>query len=691
MRRILTVGSVAAALIAAAAGPSAAVNAEHSVVVDTVPTANTAHVCDNGLYDNRVLALAVVGQKVVAGGNFTKISDASDKCKNPIAQSFLFAFDRSTGAIDRNFFPQLNGEVDALVADPTSNAVFVGGTFSSINGSTSRKKLVKLSLANDATDGKVVTAFKANPNAQVLTLKAVGGTLYAGGSFSSIYSKTTVTRSRLAGLDPVTGAVRPAPNLTFAGTAYGRGSNNVRAIDITPAAGDGSRTMVVIGNFATVNGSDRNQMAQLTIGADGTASLGSWETDRTKASCSAQFYAAAQAIDIDPTGNYVVMVATGGFYPGRLCDTASRWEIAPNAGSGQQPTWVDYTGGDSEWSVAVTGPAVYTGGHQRWMNDYNHVNGAMAAGPGGIAHYGIAALDPENGMPLSWNAGRDPRGLGVFALIATDDGVWLGSDTDTIKADCSYRERTITDPDGTQHITLPCNTGPFYRSRIAMFPTAGGHAPAYQYPHPLGDDLYVVNANGDLKRSPAFTGNQPVAPPLATPMSLPTPGGAVHGAFMVGNTVYYGAVDNNLYKVSFDGTQFGTPSVVDTFGLNTYTGSNGNGFPVSKISGMGYASGRMYYTVANVSGLFYRYFETESSQVGSQRFPIPGTSSWGVVKGLTVASDSSGTYLFYSSGTKLYKNKLVNGVPSFLVPTNAPVVDGASDWTSAGLFLSPSS
>jgi len=97
-----------------------------------------------------------------------------------------------------------------------------------------------------------------------------------------------------------------------------------------------------------------------------------------------------------------VVVTAGGGTPGTLCDAAARWETHKR-GLRQRPTWVDYAGGDSLLSVAVSSPAVYVGGHQRWMNN---PKGHNSAGPGAVPRPSIAALDPVSGMPLRWNPGR---------------------------------------------------------------------------------------------------------------------------------------------------------------------------------------------------------------------------------------------------------------------------------------------
>ena len=113
-----------------------------------------------------------------------------------------------------------------------------------------------------------------------------------------------------------------------------------------------------------------------------------------------------QDIDFSDDGSYFAVGANGGREANAYCDAVSRWETSAR-GSNLDATWVDYTGTDTVTSVEATQNVIYTGGHFRWMNN---PNGNDAAGPGAIDRYGIAALDPSNGVPFNWNPTRSPGG-----------------------------------------------------------------------------------------------------------------------------------------------------------------------------------------------------------------------------------------------------------------------------------------
>ena len=122
---------------------------------------------------------------------------------------------------------------------------------------------------------------------------------------------------------------------------------------------------------------------------------------------------------ISPDNAYFVVATTGAFRAGRLCDTASRWELNAT-GPNQHPTWTDWTGGDTTWSVGPSGLRCTSGG-----TSAGGTTGTGATRPdwGLSPREGIAALDPLTGLPFSWNPGHE-RGVGSFAMPSTADGVW---------------------------------------------------------------------------------------------------------------------------------------------------------------------------------------------------------------------------------------------------------------------------
>jgi hypothetical protein len=410
MRRRLVLTAAAAAMVAlGTTGLSATADLAQSRVVSANPVDRTPHVLDGV-----VRAFAEVGDKIVVGGTFTQVRQADEQAVFAIKN--IFAYDKRTGAIDTGFRPAVDKEVTALQSG-AGGTVYVAGAFGTVNGAAARG-LARLRLA----DGRAVPSFRGQiGQGRVNALIRRGDHLYAGGAFRRIGGRS---RTAIARLDAATGAADPGFAVTPAGPRGG-GRLRVESIAVDPR----DTKVVFDGNFSEVNGRPRAQIALLDVSA-ATAELSGWATDRYGADCGTQTIdSQVRDVDFDPTGAYFVVVTAAGPKGGlALCGTAARWN-ADAATAGQQPAWVNRTGGDSLLSVSATGAAVYVGGHQRWQdNPFGHDD----AGPGAVSRPGIAALDPTTGRALSWNPTRS-RGNGVEVLAATTDGgLLVGCDTEQL-------------------------------------------------------------------------------------------------------------------------------------------------------------------------------------------------------------------------------------------------------------------
>jgi hypothetical protein len=602
--------------------PAGAGGVRHDRMVADAPASGTPEVLDG-----EVRAVALVGNRIVVGGNFTQVRDRSSGAV--LDRAGLFAFAPGTGAVEAGFAPGLGGRVDALAGTAGGEAVFVGGRFP--------LRLAKL----DLDSGQRVAGFRATVDgSSVEDLAVSGGRLYVGGGFSAVNG---VPRSSLAALHPATGSVDPRLDVPF--TAPRQGRLRVEKLDVTP---DGSR-LVAAGTFTRAAGQERHQLAVVDVGAT-PARLADWHTDAYRMACSPSFDTYVRDVAVAPGGDWFVVVTTGARSHTSLCDSAARFELT-SAGRGLRPTWVDHSGGDSFTAVTVTGPAVYVGGHMRWMNNpWSKGTGRDAQpGPGAVSRSGIAALDPANGLPLSWDPGREPRGQGAFALVPGDDGLWVGSDTEYLAGQ--------------------------RRPRLAFLPLAGGR-PVPEAPAPrLPGHLYQVALEGGLRKR-SFDGR-------VTGPEQDVGGGrdwsGARGAFLVGETLYTGWEDGRLLARRFEGDQAGEPRSLPLQGLGDA------GFPAGHLSGAFYDQGRLYYTVAGDPRLRYRYFTPESGVVGAEPFVVSGEGDgmdWSETQGLTLAGGH--LYLAAGDGT-LRQVAFQQGHP--LAGTES-VVDRGSRWGNRGLFVS---
>lgn len=605
-------------------------------LVQTEPVSGTPHVLDG-----RVYISVKVGNYLVLGGSFSRARN--DSSTTEITRNRLLAVDLRTNQIVPGFNPSPDDTVRALLPGADGQSVYVGGDFDAIAG-TSRGRLVKLRIP----DGSVDAGFDAGKiTGGVRDLRLSGGKLWVAGAFTHVQGNA---QTALATVDPATGRFDPYMGLTVAGIHNG-GSTTVTKIDITP---DGS-TLVAIGNFDTLQGVKRHQAFQLDLRGTSAAPR-NWQTSYFETRCSSSFYSYMRDVDISPDGRYFVVVTTGAYGgPDVACDSSSRWEIA-STGSGIRPSWQNQTGGDTLWSVEIDDSAVYVGGHPRWQN--NPFRGDTP-GPGAVSRPGIAALDPVNGLPFSWNPTRT-RGVGVFDFIRGPEGLWVASDTDRIG---SYQ----------------------YRGRIALLPGDGVSYQAIRTPG-LPNDLYSASGGGLTKR--AATASSFSAPAAAS--TGPVDWSGVKGSFMLNGTLYLAKSDGSFVRRTFDGSSFGGEVPVNTHDLLAPLTAWQD--DIRSMTSLFYDSGRIYFTRAGSNTLYYRYFTPESDVVGAQR-QVASAGVAGVDLSQTTGAFLADDRLYFTKGSDLlragWQAGPISGAPvaGSAVPVSGPLVDGQNWSTTRAPFL----
>ncbi len=639
-------------------GPADAQPARHRLHPSAVPATTP------NILDGRTLAIAESGRWVYVGGTFTAAQNPGTSAQ--IATPYLLRYDRTTGVVDTGFAPALDASVNAIAASSDGTALFVGGTFK-LAGTTKVRNLIKV----DAATGALVPGFtRPSPNGGVLDLALTGGRVIVAGSFTTV---NNLPRGGLASLDATTGAVDEFVGIDVAvnhnwPAGAAKAPVGVAKISVSP---DGTR-MVAIGNFKQADGLDRDQVMLVRLDPGGAVVDPAWRTLRYTPACAKDaFDSYVRDVDFSPDGSYFVVASSGAGYNGTLCDSAARFDVAVT-GQAVEPVWVAATGQDSLLSVAVADTAVYVGGHQKWMNA---VQSGADQQAGQVPRPGLAALDPLSGVPLTFNPGRHPRGVGAEELVVTDNGLYVGSDTTTI------------------------GPGLYRRERIAFFPVEGGTAPVVQADPVLPRNLYRLSGTGVSARE--FTGTSATAPG-----TVATTGGAnwnnVRGAFMGGSRLVYGATDAKLHYRTFDGSAFGPDVVIDPYndpvwsdvttggGTLTYRGRVPSLYgQLSSVTGMAYADGRFYYTRRLQNKVYWRWFSPESLVVGAQEFTVPG---------LTAPTLREVRNLFYANGAlwagmstnDLWRVPVVDAVASGTwARVTGPGIDTNPQWSSGTIFLGP--
>ncbi|MEP7330552.1 MAG: hypothetical protein ABI692_00545 [Terracoccus sp.] len=627
-----------------------------SAMVSAVPAANTPAVDDGD-----VRGIAKVGDTMVIGGNFTSVAG------QPRAR--LAAFSATTGALSPLNLP-VNGEVSSVVPGPTADTAYIGGDFTTV-GSVARRNLALVNLTTSA----VVTAFippTFSSFGRVKDMVKVGSRIFIVGDFTTVGGQT---RPGIAALSATTGAVdQTYLTVKFAGHHNNSGSGAQGSvgpwnIDVT-AAGD---RLAVIGNFKTADGLARDQVALITLGATSAKVTPDWNTNRYNPLClSNAFDSYVRGVSFSPNGSYFVIAATGGGIRDSLCDAAARFETYAT-GTDIQPTWVSETGGDTMWGAEITDNAVYVGGHQRWGNN---PYGRDFAGPGAVPRPGLVALDPASGRPLQWNPGRNPPGKAVYAVLATSEGLWVGSNTDYVG---NYK---------------------YLRKKVALFPYVGGGQLAATNVGTL-PGIVVMGGSVSGTTSDSLSSVGLTSSGISSQPAPAADGGvawsSTRGAFMVGNKVFYALTDGYLYSRTLTGGVWGTAVQINPYHdpvwatVSNHLGGTFDGnLPtiygqIPSLTGMVYSNGRLYYTLSGDPTLRWRWFSPDSGIVDERTFTVTSSVDFRSTRGLLIA----GSNLYYSAtnDSSLYRVAW-NGssVVGASTRISGPSLDGVS-WANRSLFL----
>ena len=301
----------------------------------------------------------------------------------------------------------------------------------------------------------------------------------------------------------------------------------------------------------------------------------------------------------------------------------------------------------------MTNNVVYAGGHQRWQN--NPARGD-AAGQGAVSRDGIAALNTQNGMPYSWNPTR-ARGVGVEDMLATSEGLYVGSDTELIGH-------------------TPGNT---YHARIAILPLATGTTLPQLQTNNLPVDVYRVLTGQTQLTKRSFTGTTVGA---STNVASGPGWNTSTGAFMVNGVLYKTNADGSLSRMTFDGTNYGTASAVNT--ADALVNQTDWHTDAKTLTSIFYSDGFIYYTKSGQNALYRRGFEVESGIVGQQRFQTTSTSiNYSQVRGAFVAG---GRMVYATNAGNLWSITWNQAAHNVVTGTGTQLTLAGTGWASRALF-----
>ena len=275
--------------------------------------------------------MAQVGNRIVVAGLFSQVKDVAANGGQTFSRTNVFAFDATTGAVDRTFAPVVNGVVNTVLAGADGVSVYLGGTFTSLNGASSRN-LVQVSAGHRRPDGV------PRPAAQRRHQRP-GAHRWPAGRRRAVHHRRGRHRTwAWPRLHPTTGALDEYMGVDVAlhhnypdrGTANAAMGVENFDVDARRQPDDRDRQLPAGRRAGPRPGDDGAAASPPAPSSTRTGRRPASSRSATRSS----FDSWVRDVQFAPDGAYFVVVSTGGPYTGTLCDSATRWETAATGADG---------------------------------------------------------------------------------------------------------------------------------------------------------------------------------------------------------------------------------------------------------------------------------------------------------------------------------------------------------------------
>lgn len=373
------------------------------VTADSLPTVQI----DSGV----VWAQAIAGDTVFAGGSFQNARPAgAAPGVGLMPRANILAYDLKTG-VATDFAPTINGAVKSLALSPDKRTLYVGGSFTQVNGE-SRFNLA----AFDVATGALLSFKPAIGGSYVNAIAVTDSTVYVGGLIGAAKG---VARKNLAAVSRSGALLAWAPTTNL----------QVDAMTLTPARD----RLIIGGRFGVVNDATQRGLAALDLT---TGALLPWAVSQ-------------QVMNTGTGGSGIWSLTTDGTAVYGSSWLQKTWSTLEGAFSADPTSgelrWVADCHGD-HYGIYSDGTTVYTTNH---VHDCETIGGFpnKVPAPGNQQHVAAytaatkgtanASKDPNYG-PVSWAGSPSPALVSWFPTFATGTATGMGQAGWTVTGNGEY-------------------------------------------------------------------------------------------------------------------------------------------------------------------------------------------------------------------------------------------------------------